>query len=175
VEPVQGKIQQLTVFSSLLLCAIAAAACINPFAPRLNTSPAESTCDPHSIEGVFLCFQNAYTFRDTTSYGQLLDQNFIFTYRDYDRGIDVTWGRVEEMRTTYGLFENSQKIDLVWNAIVSTNADSNQFNVVRGFTLTIVFNPSDIEHVDGYANLTFHRAQITDPWKIVQWRDESNY
>jgi len=155
--------------------ALAGAGCINPFAPGLNNAPAESSCDPHTIDGVFLCFQNAYAFRDTTSYGQLLDQNFIFVYRDYDHGIDVTWGRDEEMRTTYGLFENAQKIDLIWNTIVSTNADSNQINIVRGFTLTIVFNPSDVERVDGYANLTFQRLLITDPWKIVLWRDESNY
>jgi hypothetical protein len=38
-----------------------------------------------------------------------------------------------------------------------------------------VFNPSNIERVDGYANLTFERSRISDPWKIVRWRDESNY
>ncbi len=159
----------------LLAACLAAAGCLNPFAPGLNSSPAESSCDPHTIDGAFLCFQNAYAFRDTTAYGQLLDQNFVFAYRDYDRGIDVTWGRDEEMRASYGLFANAQKIDLIWNAVVSTNVDSSQITIVRGFTLTIVFNPGDIERADGYANLTFQRLAITDPWKIVFWRDESNY
>jgi hypothetical protein len=109
-------------------------------------------------------------------YGRLLDDGFIFVYRDYDLGVDVSWGREEDMRSTYGLFQNAQKLDLIWNNIVSTTAtDSNQVNVVRGFNLTLVFNPSDIERIDGYANLTFARQKVTDPWKIVRWRDESNY
>lgn len=149
--------------------------CINPFAPRLDTSPAEAACNPLTVDGVFECFQKAYSSRDTTLYGSLLDARFTFVYRDYEQGIDVTWGRDEELRTTYGLFQNVQRLDLIWNNIVSTSTDSTSINVVRGFNLTIVFNPSDIERVDGYANLTFDRAHSDDPLKIVRWRDESNY
>jgi hypothetical protein len=158
-----------------LLASVITTGCINPFAPGRDDSPAVSACDPHTIDGVFQCFQAAYSFRDTTLYGQLLDADFIFVYRDYDLGIDVTWGRDEEMRSTYGLFQNAQKLDLIWNAVVSTAADSSSVNVVRGFNLSIVFNPSDIERIDGYANLTFRRLQPSDPWKIIRWRDESNF
>jgi hypothetical protein len=80
----------------------AAPACINPFAPAWDISPAASTCDPNTIEGLFQCFQAAYTFRDTTVYGQLIDPNFVFVYRNYDLGIDVTWGRDDDLRTTFG-------------------------------------------------------------------------
>jgi hypothetical protein len=159
----------------LFLLLLGCAGCINPFAPGLDTSPAEAACDPHTIEGAFRCFQASYTFRDTTVYGQLLDPNFVFVYRNYDLGVDVAWGRDDEMRTTYSLFQNAQRLDLVWTTIVSSTSDSMRVTVVRGFNLTLVFNPSDIERVDGYANLTFERSRITDPWKIVRWRDESNY
>ncbi len=149
--------------------------CINPFAPGWDDTPSQASCDPRTIDGIFQCFQSAYSYRDTTAYGQMIDPDFIFVYRNYDVGIDVTWGRDEEMRTTFGLFQNVQKIDLIWNNIVSTSAESTRVNVVRGFNLTLVFNPSDIERVDGYANLTFERARVSDPWKIVLWRDESNF
>jgi hypothetical protein len=158
-----------------LLAIVLMGGCINPFAPGRDDTPAEATCDPKTIEGVFRCFQAAYTFRDTTVYSQLIDQNFVFVYRNYDIGIDVTWGRDEEMRTTFGLFQNAEKLDLIWNNIISTSAESTQVNVVRGFNLTLVFNPTDIERIDGYANLTFQRVRITDSWKIVRWRDESNF
>jgi hypothetical protein len=157
-----------------VLLATAGVSCLNPFAPGWDLSPAESTCDPNTIEGVFQCFQAAYTFRDTTVYGQLLGADFIFIYRNYDLGIDVTWGRDDEMRSTFGLFQNAQKLDLIWNNIISTSAESTSVNVVRGFNLTLVFNPSDIERVDGYANLTLSRTRVTDPWQIVRWRDESD-
>jgi hypothetical protein len=149
--------------------------CLNPFAPRFDNSPAEPACDPTTIEGVFQCFQKSYTSRDTTLYGSLLDARFTFVYRDYELGIDVTWGRDEELRTTYGLFQNVQRLDLIWNNIVSISTDTIRVNVRRGFNLTIIFNPNDIDRVDGYANLTLERARTTDPWKIIQWRDESNF
>jgi hypothetical protein len=158
-----------------IACLTLSPGCLNPFAPGLDTSPAASTCDPSSIEGVFQCFQAAYAFRDTTLYGGLLDPNFVFVYRNYDVGIDVSWGRDDEMRTTFGLFQNVQKLDLIWNNIISTAADSMTVTVVRGFNLTVIFNPSDIERVDGYANFTFGRARSSDPWKIIRWRDESNF
>jgi len=163
----------LLLLAALLI--IGAAGCINPFAPGRDDSPAVSACDRYTVDGIFQCFQASYTFRDTTLYGQLLDQGFVFVFRNYDIGIDVTWGRDEEMRSTFGLFQNAQKLDLIWNTIISTSAESTKVNVVRSFNLTIVFNPSDIERVDGYANLTLERARVSDPWKIVRWRDESNF
>jgi hypothetical protein len=158
-----------------LVIAILFFGCINPFAPGRDDSPGESACDPHTVDGAFQCFRAAYSFRDTTLYGQLLDPNFVFVYRNYDLSIDVTWGRDDEMRTTYGLFQNSQKIDLIWNNIISSAAESTRVTVVRGFNLTIVFNPNDVERIDGYANLTFERSSVSDSWKIVRWRDESNF
>ncbi|MGA9118411.1 MAG: hypothetical protein WB699_03510 [Bacteroidota bacterium] len=174
-RPFRGNLLFSVGLLIVMLPAFVFIACVNPFAPGIDTSPPQSTCDPKSIDGIFRCFQAAYTFRDTTVYGQLLDADFVFVYRDYDLGVDVTWGREEEMRSTYGLFQNAQKLDLIWNNIVSSTDDSNQVSVVRGFNLTIVFNPSDIERVDGYASLTFQRERVTDPWRIVRWRDESNY
>jgi len=157
------------------LVALAVLSCANPFAPGLDNSPAVSSCDPSTVDGIFRCFQVAYTFRDTAVYGQILDPNFVFVYRDYDLGVDVTWGRDDEMRSTYGLFRNAQKLDLIWNTVVSTDADSTTVNVVRGFNLTLTFNAADIERVDGYANITMRRDRIVDPWRIVRWRDESNF
>ncbi|HXG01129.1 MAG TPA: hypothetical protein VNL69_10085 [Bacteroidota bacterium] len=164
-----------SVVGIFLMCA--AGSCINPFAPKLDTSPAQASCDPMTPEGVFQCIQVAYTFRDTTVYAPLLDDMFVFVWRDYDNGgIDVTWGRDTELRTTHGLFQNVQRLDLIWNNIIS-RSDSAQVRttIVRGFNLTITFNPSDIARIDGYANITMVRSTITSPWKIIRWRDESNF
>ena len=175
MEPVQGKVRQLRSTIAFLILMVLLGGCVNPFAPGWDDTPAQASCDPHTIEGIFQCFQRAYTYRDTTAYGQMLDQDFVFVFRNYDVGIDVTWGRDEEMRTTFGLFQNVQRLDLIWNNIVSTSAESTRVSIVRGFNLTLVFNPSDIERVDGNANLTFELARVSDPWKIILWRDESNF
>ncbi len=152
----------------------------NPFAPGLDTSldvGGSILGDLTTIDGVFQNVRYAYTFRDTSIYGQLVNSNFAFLFRDYDRGVDISWGRDEEMHTTYGLFQNVQRLDLVWNNIVTLSSDSagTSANVTRNFNLTVTFNPSDIIRVDGYANLALARAKPKDPWQIVRWRDESNF
>jgi hypothetical protein len=152
--------------------------CANPFAPGLDTSAETSQSilgDQHTVEGVFRNFQYAYTFKDSTIYGQLLDPNFAFVYTDYDIGIDVSWGRDEDMRTTYGLFMNAQNLDLIWNNTVSFSGDSLTANVTRSFSMTVTFNPSDIIRVNGYANITVVRPTQQSIWKIIRWRDESNF
>ena len=164
----------LTILSLLLLVSC------NPFAPGLDENLDEGGSilgDAVTIDGVFQNMKYAYTFRDTTIYGQLLNSEFSFVFRDYDRGVEVTWGRDEEMQTTRGLFQNVQRLDLVWNNIIALSTDSlsTQASVIRNFNLTVTFNPSDIIRVDGYATLALARPGAEKPWQIVRWRDESNF
>jgi len=161
----------------ILLPSLFLVACVNPFAPGLDksTEGSELLGDQTTIEGVFQNFRYAYTFKDTAVYSRLLDENFVFVYRDYDKSQDVSWGKIDEMRATYGLFKNAQNLDLIWNNIVVDVGDSVYRNVVRGFNLTIAFNPADIIRIDGRANFILQRSSPSKPWLIVFWRDESNY
>ena len=103
----------------------------------------------------------------------MLAPEFVFSFKDYDLGgVDVSWGREEEMKTTYGLFQNTQRLDLIWNNIVAVNSDST--NIIRSFNLTITFNPTSIAFVDGKVNLTL-RKNDEDKWQITRWVDESNF
>ena len=152
--------------------------CKNPFAPKLDfntTSSGSALSDLTTTEGVFKNFQYAYTFQDTSIYGKLISSDFIFTFRDYDQGFDVSWGRDEEMKTTYGLFQNTQRLDLIWNNIILSTQDSLTANIVRGFNLTITFNPTDVVRIDGRVNLNLRKDPVTNKWQITNWRDESNF
>jgi hypothetical protein len=129
------RFQMLVVATTALL----ASSCLNPFAPRLDNSPAGASSDPTTVDGFFRRFQQAYATRDTTLYGDLIDGGFIFVYNDWEEGgIEKTWGRDKEMSTTYGLFQTAQRLDLIWNNIISTSTDSTRLNVYRGFNLTVV-------------------------------------
>ena len=152
--------------------------CKNPFAPALDTSTSDggsTISNLKNVDGVFQNFQYAYVFKDTTIYGNLIAGDFLFTYRDYDQGIDVSWGRDEEMKTTYGLFQNSQRLDLIWNNEVLNSQDSLNATIVRAFNLTITFNPTDIVRVNGRVNLSLKKDPISQTWAIVRWIDESNF
>lgn len=151
--------------------------CVNPFSPRLDNSESgdEGTItDLKTVDGVFQNFKYAYTFKDTTIYGEIISTDFIFTYRDYDQGVDISWGRDEEMKTTNGLFQNSQRLDLIWNNIVLSSQDSLTANIVRGFNLTITFNPTDVVRLDGRVNLSLRKNSM-QKWQITKWLDESNF
>jgi len=130
--------------------------------------------DLTTIDGIFQSFQFAYSFRDTSIYGKIVGEDFIFTYRDYEKGFDVSWGRDDEMKTTNGLFTNSQRLDLIWNNIVLSNVDSVKATIVRGFNLTVTFNPTDVVRIDGRVNLSLKRDDATQNWKMVKWLDESS-
>ena len=152
--------------------------CTNPFAPKLDENFEDikpPVSDQKDISGVFQNFQYAYTFKDTTIYSNLISSDFTFTYRDYDQGFDVTWGRDEEMRTTYGLFQNAQRLDLIWNNIVLITEDSLSASIVRSFNLTITFNQTDVVRVDGRVNLSMKKDNLTQIWRINRWIDESNF
>ena len=160
------------IFALLILVGFG---CTNPFAPKIDGdlgSQQGLISDQKNVEGVFQNFQYAYTFKDTSIYGQLLNNDFAFSYRDYDLGVDISWGRDEEMKVTYGLFQNAQRLDLVWNNIVSITGDSTR--IIRSFNLTITFNPTDIIYVDGRVNLEL-KKDLEQRWQILSWQDESNY
>lgn len=161
---------------ALLLAAVVGPSCINPFAPRFESEAAANTCaDLTVIDNVLCTFRNAYAFKDTTLYGSIIAPDFVFSYRDYDHGVDVSWGRDDEMRSTYGLFQSVESLTLIWNNEISSDSGETERTVVRGFNLMVAFNPGDVARVDGYADLTFGRGKVGDPWKIVRWHDESNF
>ena len=149
----------------------------NPFAPKFSegTSSSSTISDLKTVDGVFQNMQYAYTFKDTLIYGEFIAQDFVFTYRDYDQGFDVSWGREDEMRATNGLFQNSQRIELIWNNIVLSTVDSTNANIIRSFNLTITYNPTDIDRADGRVNLSLRKNSNTGKWQIVRWIDESNF
>ncbi len=164
-------IKLLTGFIVILLLSFG---CTNPFAPALDRSPSTGDgiiSDQKNIDGVFKNLQYAYAFKDTLIYSGLLNEKFNFTYRDYDLGADISWGKEEEMKVTYGLFQNSQRLDLIWNNIVTITEDSTR--IIRGFNLTITFNPTDIIYIDGKVNLELKKRD--SKWEILRWIDESNF
>ncbi len=161
-----------------LLFAFLFLSCVNPFAPKLATTqiaPTGFLADQKSIDGLFQNFIYAYTFRDTSVYSQLIGPGFTFVYRDYDNSQDVAWGRDVEMSSTSLMFQLVNGLTLVWDNSYSVDSTDIHSVVTRGFTLTVAFNPADIEDVAGKAYFVLDRASASDPWKISMWRDESNF
>ena len=157
------------VLTIALLCAC------NPFSPNIDNSISQEAVSADSVNGFFEIFREAYQFKDTLSYGKLLTPDFVFSYRNYDRGLDLEWGRDEDMQTTGLLFASSESLDLLWGDILDSSGTDTVYDVTRAFSLDVTFNPDDIEHVDGRAIFTLVRPTKNDPWQAIRWRDESNF
>src|SRR5689334_17727076 len=124
----------------------------NPFAPAVdNTLLQKNFGDPHTDSGFFDAFRYAYLFKDTTYYGKLLAPNFVFSYRNYDRGLDLEWGRDEEMQTTGSLFASSESLNLLWGNVLDSSGTDTAYDITRAFSLDITLNLGEILHVDGRA------------------------
>lgn len=151
--------------------------CVNPFAPGLAnyTGDSEILGDQKTIDGLFQNLRYSYVFKDTLVYGALLGDDFRFIYRDFEKGVDESWGRDEDMRTTYRLFQATQSLDLNWNDVVNSVGDTVLQDISRGFNLTVIFSPTDVITVFGRVNLRIARPNTMANWQISQWRDESNF
>jgi hypothetical protein len=167
---------RLWVFFLLALLTVIAAC--NPFAPAVSESASTVQFgDPHTVDGYFQAFQYAYEFKDTSVYGSLLAPSFIFSFHDYNQGVDIQWGRDDEMQTTATLFQNVQTISLLWGDVLDAEgtATGTDSTVTRAFSLDITFNEEDIEHADGSAVFHLQRASPTAVWQAVSWQDESTF
>lgn len=161
---------------ALCFLSIAGLSCRNPFTPNIDYGGAGGNGalgDQTKPDDIFTNLQMSYTTKDTLIYGKLLDDGFQFTYRDYDLGYDVTWGRQEEMKVTSSLFQNSESLNLLWNNVLVSSVEDSLAQYVRAFNLVIVFNPSDVVRIDGRVNLQL--VKTNGIWKISRWIDESNF
>lgn len=151
-------------------------ACTNPFAPSLSDTEGDALLgDQRTVEGLFTNFRYAYIFKDTVVYGNLLAPDFTFSYIENEKGTENTWSREEDMLTTSRLFNAAQSFDLFWNEVITSAGDTSEQSISRGFILTINFSPTDITRIYGRVNLLIIRPNTQSEWKILNWRDESNF
>ncbi|MEO8513321.1 MAG: hypothetical protein ABI543_07165 [Ignavibacteria bacterium] len=168
--------KKIPVYFFLLFTSALFISCFNPFSPGLDESQSTENIisDQKTIEGVFQNFKYAYTFKDTSIYGGTLSPDFVFSYFDYDLGVEVSWDRATDMRTTEGLFTNTQDLRLIWNNIVFQEGDSLLVDVKRGFNLSISFNPNDVINFYGFVDMNLGRNSVEEKWKIRSWKDMTN-
>ncbi len=159
----------------LAVVVLALASGCNPFSPAVGGSSTTQFGDPHTMSGYFQAFQYAYEFKDTSVYSTLLASNFIFSFHDYNQGVDVQWGHDDEMQTTATLFQNIQTLSLLWGDVIDAEGNATDTTVTRAFSLDVTFNESDIEHVGGNAVFHLQRATSSDVWRAVSWQDESTF
>lgn len=155
-----------------------AAGC-NPFAPSLEEGNpfGDLLGDPTTVDGFFTNFSNAYELRDLSLYEPLLDSSFIFIYYDFDAQVEREWGFSQELASTRRLFENASLISLRWNQIISQSVldDGLTARVVRPFNLTISLEAGEAFRGDGNVNFQLTRSDTTAAWKLLRWRDESEF
>lgn len=150
----------------------------NPFSPRLDTDALKNQnqlANRKTMDGVFQFFKTAYETRDTSLYGRLFSNDFVFSYYDFDANTAVNWDRAQELNTTFKLFRNTEQITLDWNYYVQKDTTDTEASVVRAFNLTIVQNAQNIFTGTGRARLRMRRSGPDEEWQIHYWFDDSDF
>jgi hypothetical protein len=155
----------------IAILTIAIIAC-NPFAPGItdNTGQEEILKDQRTVSGLFDNFRYSYKNKDTLVYGNLLADDFTFSY--FDNGLPLSWGREQDMRSTFGMFQAAQSLDVIWDDVYKEFGDTLLKDITRGFYLNIVFSPTDVIYLNGRATFRLKRASTQEVWRISQWWDE---
>jgi len=170
-----------SIFIFFFLSAFFISACNNPFAPKLsdNKGTQPTLGDQRTFEGIFQNFRYAYMYKDTVVYSNLLADDFIFVYYNYEGGesikIPKSWGREEDMTATARLFQSASDFNLIWNEVITSQGTSIKSVIKRGFDLTITFPPVDRLSFHGSAEFTVVRPDSLSIWKISQWVDLTEY
>jgi hypothetical protein len=160
------------------VAALSAAACWNPFAPRLTGSLQGSDLiltEQKSPEDVLQNFKVAYAFRDSLLYSDLLDTAFQFVYYDPNEGASgqfVSWGRDVDLRATGRLLRHVQIADLVWKSTLSAASGETDAAISKGFDLTLVADDFDVT-LSGRAVFEFRKCRDAK-WRIVRWTDDTD-
>ncbi len=170
-----------------LFCFIFSSACFNPFAPELDeqADPSNVITEQQTPDEVLQNFRNAYTFKDSLLYSNVLDESFVFEYFDTNlepSGGFRTWGRDVDLQTTGSLFRSFDIIELIWLNTLFTERDSlvvDEETVERTERQFKRFNlnlfGSDLNFIiSGTAIFTLKLKQGDDKWRITRWKDESD-
>jgi hypothetical protein len=163
---------------AIVFAAVSLAAC-NPFAPELEDGDpfGDILGDPTTVQGFFTNFRNAYELRDISLYEPLLDSTFVFSYRDFDASVDREWGFAQDLESTRRLFEQTDVVRLQWNQVLSQDSlDAGaQVRVVRSFSLTISLLSGEAFTGGGNVNFLLVRREPEGVWRLLRWRDESEF
>ena len=106
----------------------------------------------------------------------MLDSSFIFVYFDPNIGTSgqfVSWGRDLDLKTTGQLFRRYDVFDLVWNSTIYESVQISTGQITKSFNLTMISNDEDIR-ISGTAVFSFRKSPVSEKWRIIKWKDESN-
>ncbi|MFC1728693.1 hypothetical protein ACFL6I_00015 [candidate division KSB1 bacterium] len=147
--------------------------CLNPFAPKIGEISSNINLiltEQKTPDDVLANFLYAYTLKDSLIYRDLLDEDFVFVYRDHENDRFVSWGKEADIRTTIGLFNTFNVINLVWNSTnyISYTADSSEVEMSKQFVLTL---GTDIR-LTGDALFLFRKLE-SGIWRIIRWVDKT--
>lgn len=153
--------------------------CLNPFAPKLLENKGFFDLlitEQKTPEEVLQNFRYAYIFKDSLLYSEILDSSFVFAYFDPNIGTSgqfVSWGRDLDLKTTGRIFRRFDVIDLVWNSTIFQSVQETTGQITKSFNLTMIAKDDDIR-ISGAAVFSFRKSPVSEKWRIVKWKDESN-
>ncbi|KPL06233.1 hypothetical protein AMJ86_09295 [bacterium SM23_57] len=157
--------------SFVLLMAVLAVGCNNPFAPELGNPASSLWTDQVTVGGLLQNFRNAYNYADSLHYADCLADDFTFFYFDPDENRFDQWYRETDLTTTGRLFRHFQSIRLIWGSLPLEVEDFSQVDSLLDFQVPFNLTLNDLAPLYGFAHFSVYRP-AGDRFQIVVWRDD---
>ena len=170
---------KVRTFVLIFIIGIFLQSCLNPFAPKLIENKGNSDLlitEQKTPEEVLQNFRYAYIFKDSLIYSEILDSSFVFVYFDPNIGTSgqfVSWGRDLDLKTTGQMFRRFDVIDLVWNSTIFQSVQETTGQITKSFNLTMITKDDDIR-ISGAAVFSFRKSPVSEKWRMIKWKDESD-
>jgi hypothetical protein len=151
----------------------------NPFAPLEISDNDASVSNEYLYQknppDVLTKFRNAYTFKDSVMYIDILDSSFIFISKNYNTSPPSTikWGRDVDIKTTIGLFRSFNIIELIWGDTLYYDIQETNAEINISFQLTID-GGREYPTITGEALFNFIKKS-NQRWFITRWEDRSSF
>lgn len=189
-DPLSRKRMSKEIYRLLLVlfCGVCLLGCSNPFSPSVigpsTIRPVAPQTDPDSV---LHNFKYAYEHRDSIVYENLLDEDFVFIYRDLDRvvGTEVMMeiqrdGKGGDLYVTRALFRTFDEIRLdTWIARSAPDSVGEQTWKARKVTFHLSLRDTDGDYdylhmeATGFAEFFFRQSEKDHLWRIIRWIDKS--
>ncbi len=148
------------------------AGCLNPFAPT-EGELADDLWDPQTtVGGMLRNFETAYALQDSLRYADLIAEEFVFQYFDFELNRYEQWYRETELKATGGLMSTLDRLELRWGALTPAYMDT--FSVADTtveFTVRFLLTAGSFQPLNGFARFQARTGE-DGRFRIVMWRDD---
>ncbi len=146
--------------------------CLNPFAPEEGDLSSDIWDPQVTVGGLLDNFRTSYALQDSLRYADLIAEEFVFQYFDFEVNRYEQWYRETELTATGGLMSSVDRLDLRWGTLTPASMDTFSIpDTTVEFTVRYMLTAGQFASLNGFARFQV-RTGDDGRFRIVMWKDD---